>query len=213
MSLVVKRLKGGNTLTNGVDESVNADSDCESEGDLTGTDGGALKDEENGGTRALLSAGSFSAYVHLLVPALKLAETTIPSWKSLFFYHCTDTISFAPLKSQGVDSRLSHIRENTKAAAPPPCSPKSIYALASLVRQSPIERLGIRLTHRTKLGIQPLCDSAFADIKSKVSSENVVDEVFSWVTAWWVSSCSSTPGQSLRADASVQSGKAERDGV
>jgi len=35
----------------------------------------------------------------------------------------------------------------------------------------------------TKLGIQPLCDSAFADIKSKVSLDNVVDELFSWVTA------------------------------
>ena len=35
----------------------------------------------------------------------------------------------------------------------------------------------------TKLGIQPLCDSAFVDIKSKVSQDNVVDEVFSWVTA------------------------------
>jgi len=51
------------------------------------------------------------------------------------------------------------------ATTPPPCSPKSIYVLAKL------------------LGIQPLYDSAFADIKSKVSVDNVVDEVFSWVTA------------------------------
>ena len=36
---------------------------------------------------------------------------------------------------------------------------------------------------QTKLEIQPLCDSAFADIKSKVSSDNIADESFSWVTA------------------------------
>jgi hypothetical protein len=131
------------------------------------------------------------------------------SWKSLFFYRCTDTILFAPLKSQpgrrvygpteprvqvqkgkmdvpggewglsppppemeqeeetetdserpGEDhtpvepmkaeemavlwekeeSRADHIRENTVAAAPPPCSPKTIYVLANLVRQSSTER-------------------------------------------------------------------------
>ena len=105
------------------------------------------------------------------------------SWKSLFFYHCTDTISFAPLKSQGVDSRLNHIREKTVADAPPPCSPKSIYVLAKLVRQPPTERLEHELMCRIKLGIVPLCDSAFADIKSKVTVDNIVDEVFSWVTA------------------------------
>jgi len=58
-----------------------------------------------------------------------------PSWKSLFFYRCTGTVLFAPLKSQGADSRLRYIRENTITATPPPCSPKSIYALASLVRR------------------------------------------------------------------------------
>jgi len=41
----------------------------------------------------------------------------------------------------------------------------------------------VTLIHQTKLGIQPLCDRAFADIKSKVSLDNVVDEAFSWATA------------------------------
>ena len=63
---MVKRLKGRNPPANGVDEFVNTDSDCEDEGDSTGTDGGALKDEENEETRAILIAGSFSAYVRLL---------------------------------------------------------------------------------------------------------------------------------------------------
>ena len=39
------------------------------------------------------------------------------------------------------------------------------------------------LTHKIKLEIQTLCDSAFADIKNKVTEGNVVGEVFSWVTA------------------------------
>ena len=63
---MVKCLKGWKTLTNDADESVYADSDCEGEGDSTGTDGGASKDEENEETRAILIAGSFSACVHLL---------------------------------------------------------------------------------------------------------------------------------------------------
>ena len=37
-----------------------------------------------------------------------------------------------------------------------------------------------------KLGIQPLCDNAFGNIQSKVSTANVVTEVFSRVTAGWV---------------------------
>ena len=112
-----------------------------------------------------------------------------PSWKSVFFWSCTGVISFAPLKSQGVDSRLGYIRENTTAAAPPPCSPKSIYNLASLVSQPPTKRLRCETNASIKLGIQPLCNSAFADIKSKVSAANVLDEVFSWVTARWVLLC------------------------
>ena len=58
------------------------------------------------------------------------------SWKSLFFYPCTDEVLFAPLRSQGVDYRSNYIREKTAAAAPPPCSPKGIYTLADLVRES-----------------------------------------------------------------------------
>jgi hypothetical protein len=81
------------------------------------------------------------------------------------------------------ERRADYIREKTVAAAPPPCSPKTIYVLANLVRQPSTERSHAILTHNIKLGIQPLCDSAFADIKSKVTLNNVVDEVFSWVTA------------------------------
>ena len=104
------------------------------------------------------------------------------SWRSLFFYRCTDSISFAPLKSQGLDSRSQFIREKTVPTAPPPCSPKSIYVLANLVRFN-ILRKTRNSDPQDKLEIKPLCENALADIKSKVSQSNVVDEVFSWITA------------------------------
>jgi len=142
---LVKYLKGRNPPINDLEGAVNIDSDCED--DTTGTSDETLKEKDEEESRAVLITGSFSA------------------WKSLFFHRCTDEILFAPLKSQGVDSRLNYIREKTVATVPPPCSPKSVYVLASL------------------LGIQPLYDKAFADIKSKVALDNVVGEVFSWVTA------------------------------
>jgi len=46
------------------------------------------------------------------------------------------------------------------------------------------------LTDKSKLEIKPLYESAFADIKDKVSVDNVVDEVFSWVPSRWVPSFS-----------------------
>jgi len=113
--------------------------------DITNDAWSILENEEQ--IRAVLITGSFSA------------------WKSLFFYCCTDEILFAPLKSQGVVSRVNYIRENTVAATPPPCSPKSIYVLADL------------------LGIPLLREKALEDIKKKVTTNTVVDEAFSWVTA------------------------------
>ena len=105
------------------------------------------------------------------------------SWKSLFFYRCTDEILFAPLKPQGADSRLNHIRENTVAAAPPPCSPKSIYVLANLVGAASNQAFHMILTYQFKLEITPLCDTALADIKTKTSLDNVPNAASSWVTA------------------------------
>ena len=39
------------------------------------------------------------------------------------------------------------------------------------------------LIRRIKLEINPLRESAFADIKSKMSLDNIVEEVLSWATA------------------------------
>ena len=136
---MVIRLDGRSALTYPTHAIIDVESDCE--GDSTGVGDGALDPEEEKEEQAcgVLTSGSFSAYVHFLF-CLRLPRNNDPSsWKSLFFYRCTDVILFAPLKSQGVDARSNYIRQKQGAAAPPPCSPKSIYVLASLVRKPPIK--------------------------------------------------------------------------
>ena len=139
--LVVICLWGGGPLTSYLQGCIDVESDCE--GDSTGAGDGALEPEQEmeEDPRAVLTTGSFSAYVHF-PSCLRLLRNIDPSsWKSLFFYFCTGVISFAPLKSQGVDARSDYIRRKKGAAVPPPCSPKSIHVLACLVRKPPIKRL------------------------------------------------------------------------
>ena len=114
---------------NDLEGDVNVESDCE--GYSVGTGGGKSKKEDE--SCAVLITGSFSAYVRFPPHPSVERNDKLSSWKSLFFYRCTDVISFAPLKSQGVDARLRYIRARMLTATPPPCSPKSIYVLASLV--------------------------------------------------------------------------------
>ena len=131
---MVIRLDGRSALTYPTHAFVDVESDCE--GDSMGVGDGALdpEEEKEEQVRTVLINGSFSAYVHFL-SCLRLSRNNdSSSWKSLFFYFCTGVISFAPLKSQGVDARSDYIRRNKRAAVPPPCSPKSIYVLASQVR-------------------------------------------------------------------------------
>ena len=143
-------LNGRNALMYYQGGDANIDSDCE--GDPTGVGDGASKTEEEKEeqTHAVLTTGSFSAYAHLPSCLCFERNDEFCSWKSLFFYRCTDRISFAPLRSQGVDSRLKYIHERNAITAPPPCSPKSIYVLASLVRKPSIKRL----THATDTSIE-----------------------------------------------------------
>ena len=118
---------------------MNLESDYEGDSTGAGLETSEMKEGEEEETRAVLMTGSFSAYVGFLASCFRLNDEAC-SWKALFFYRCTDAISFAPLKSQGVDSRLEYIRENTVEEAPPPCSPKSVYVLASLVSQGLTDR-------------------------------------------------------------------------
>lgn len=108
------------------------------------------------------------------------------SWRSLFFYLCTDEISFAPLKSQGGDFRLACILGAPPDTAPP-CSPKSIYILAGLVCPffSDLFFCSVALIESVppKLKLHPLSELAFADIESKLSEDNIVEEFFSRVSS------------------------------
>ncbi|KAF9645620.1 hypothetical protein BDM02DRAFT_3262815 [Thelephora ganbajun] len=127
------------------------DSDCESSSEQASESPPEeqvdRKEETEQQTLPVLTVGSFA------------------SWRSLFFYLCTDVIQFAPLKSQGTDVRAQYVREQTTPDRPPPCSPRVIYSLASA------------------LDIKPLRDLAFDDIRSKVTSTNVVTELFSSFTS------------------------------
>ena len=133
MSAVVNYVKGHNTLPSDLEGKLDIESDCESDSTEVAHETPRVKKEEEE-MRAVLITGSPSAYVHPPASSLRVERNEESySWRSLFFYRCTDVVSFAPLKSQGVDSRLKYIQENTVATAPPPCSPKSIYVLAKLV--------------------------------------------------------------------------------
>ena len=142
---MVIRLEGQKDLTHYTQAFIDLESDCE--GDFTAVGDGAPETEEKTGDQAyaVLTTGSFSAYVDSSSRLRLLRNDGSSSWKSLFFYCCTDVILFAPLRSQGADARLDCIRQHKEAAVPPPCSPKSIHVLASLVRKPPVKRL----THKT----------------------------------------------------------------
>ena len=138
---VVKYLGDQNPFTGDPEGDANVESDCEGDSSEVTNGFPEIERREEVLLRAVLTVGSLSAcvvYSHLsirfLSPPRLDQNDEFPRWKSLFFYCCTDEISFAPLRSQGVDSRSGYIRK-TVAANPPPCSPKSIYVLANLVRR------------------------------------------------------------------------------
>ena len=138
---MVIQLRGRGALASYLQGGIDVESDCE--GDSTGVSGGALGPEEEmeEQPRAVLTTGSFSAYARFPSCLRLTTNNDSFSWRSLFFYCCTDVILFAPLKSQGVDARSDYIRQKQGAAVPPPCSPKSIHVLANLVRKPPTKCL------------------------------------------------------------------------
>jgi len=142
----ITHLNGETSQTMDFVREMEAESDCES--DSIEAEPEETAEVGDGETRTVLSPGSHSA------------------WRSVFFYKFTGRFSFAPLRSQGADSRLKFVFKKTTAdSAPPPCSPKNIYILAKL------------------LNIQPLRDLAFKDIESKLSADNIVEEFFSPISA------------------------------
>ena len=105
------------------------------------SEGGLSLDDEDDSigvkpeTRAVLTRWTLPVYVYFLTYPHVDRNGEFCSWKSLFFYCCTDTISFTPLPSQGSECWFKYARKMAVADAPPSCSPKAVYVLASLVRQ------------------------------------------------------------------------------
>ena len=130
----MKHPKAQNPLINNLEEDSSIESGCG--GDLTEAEEETLKWDSGEQTRETLVMGSFSTCGHFFTLLFTRGNDKPFRWKSLFFYRCTDEVLFAPLRSQGVDSRLNYIRANTAAGAPPPCSPKSMYVLANQAGQT-----------------------------------------------------------------------------
>ncbi|KAF7789949.1 hypothetical protein EIP86_000897 [Pleurotus ostreatoroseus] len=89
------------------------------------------------------------------------------TWQALVYYIYTGKIAFAPLRSQGLQTRADSIRKYSTAhpGLPTPVSPKSIYRLADIV------------------GLDELKKTAEQDIMGKLSIQTIVMEVFSWFSS------------------------------
>ena len=134
-AIVVKYLGDQDPYLGNSEVDADVESDCEGDSPEVTNESPERKGELELLPRAVLTTGSFSAYVHSHFLSASPLEGNNWScrWKSLFFYLCAGEILFAPLKSQGTDFRSDYVRGKTVEAAPPPCSPKSVYILANLV--------------------------------------------------------------------------------
>ncbi|KAF7340387.1 hypothetical protein MVEN_01958200 [Mycena venus] len=85
-----------------------------------------------------------------------LKDTAFKTWKALLYYLYTKQVNFRPLKSEGTEQI---------AVSGPTCSPKSMYRLAD------------------KLGLEDLRVLALASISSRLSENNILQEVFSFYSS------------------------------
>ncbi|KAH9948331.1 hypothetical protein B0H21DRAFT_252565 [Amylocystis lapponica] len=94
-------------------------------------------------------------------------DAAATTWQSLVFYIYTGLISFAPLKSQGVQYREAEkVQHHSEFPhRPPMCSPKSMYNLAD------------------KLGLKELKERAASFIRLQLKPQNILDELFSSFTS------------------------------
>ncbi|KAG1854123.1 hypothetical protein C8R48DRAFT_776914 [Suillus tomentosus] len=89
-------------------------------------------------------------------------DTAFRTLKALLLYLYTDKISFFPLKSQGLPETDV---ETPNRSTSWPCSPKSMYRLAS------------------KVGLDSLRDQAFHAIRSSLDAKNILQELSSSFTS------------------------------
>ena len=91
----------------------------------------------------VLRNGLFTRYAHHWWRAS--VSNSTGSWAFLLRYLYTETAIFAPLMSQGVDSRVRCMQANEK---PLPCSPKAVYSLATAVSfRFPVHQISVVIQH------------------------------------------------------------------
>ncbi|KAI0690191.1 hypothetical protein C8T65DRAFT_817442, partial [Cerioporus squamosus] len=88
-----------------------------------------------------------------------LQDIAYRTFKAFIFYTYTREVEFAPLKSQ------HHAYDRGSEDTPPRCSPKSMYRLAE------------------KYDIPELREKALSSIRSKLTPDNVLEEIFSRFTS------------------------------
>ncbi|KAI0829627.1 hypothetical protein BC628DRAFT_1416674 [Trametes gibbosa] len=95
--------------------------------------------------------------------AVVVTDIAYRTWRAVLFYAYTRRIAFAPLHSQGLP--FSPVDDENDPAQLPICSPKSMYRLA------------------VKYGNAELQQLALGDIASKLSTHNILTELFSPFTS------------------------------
>ncbi|CAL1713803.1 unnamed protein product [Somion occarium] len=92
-----------------------------------------------------------------------ITDVAANTWEALLFYIYTGKINFAPLRSQGAEGRMQAMKQHKydHPHRPPLCSPKSVYRLAD------------------KVGLEALKVRASSDLRTKLHSTMILDEVFS----------------------------------
>lgn len=107
--------------------------ECDSDyGDDDYTNSGSEASEED---QPGVVKGAYTTYVQRIILEIIFLHIEFYSWVALLFYVYTGSVTFAPLRSQGMHARRLDVngRATLFAHQPHPCSPKSMHSLAEMV--------------------------------------------------------------------------------
>jgi len=103
------------------------------------------------------------AHLQSIGRTILVNDTAFKTWQALILYLYSGNIEFLPLKSERSPSQSIGVAEGDHLYHP--CSPKSMYRLA------------------TKLGFDDLKNLAFKSIRAGLSKNNILNEAFSEFTS------------------------------
>ena len=179
---MVRYLKGKNPLKSNPEEDIDIESDYEGESlqvEDELQDAGEEKEEQS---RAVLVTGSFATCVHIVILPLYRGESRVLQLEIsvLLSLHRRDIFRSPQVSRCRLPPEL-HPRKHCGGCTPSLLS-EDYLRFSQLGEAISTSTSHTRLTRGIKLEMKPLCASALADVKGKLSSDNVADEVFSWVT-------------------------------